>query len=596
MKLRRIAAAVLSAVITITYTAVAADELGKTEPEVSAAIEVGLVPAELQGEYTDAITRAELTHIAVTLMAKLRNVSVSSITNNAKKVFSDTDDAYVSAAYEMGLINGKGNGIFAPQDGITRQEVAKVLVNTYAAYTEYEPIRIEDEFQYSDSSEISQWAYEPVMLMREWEVMNGVGDGRFDPLSGCTREQSIMIFLRLYNRIKGENASPDFSSRNPKITNMLRVSDGKLMSGGNEIVLNGVNLGGWLLMETWMNPIADEDENMAYTDVLEILESRFGTKETTELVKMYEDNFITDADFAQIEAFGFNCVRIPFWYRTFMTVDGEWLNENPDKNPGFMRLDYALRQCAKHGLYAILDMHGCPGGQSMNHSSGVRGKNELYNDKNNLETMEKLWSEIARRYKDNVYVAAYDIMNEPQNNSGYSGARAWRAESFEAVSLTNSVYDRMIAAIRKIDKNHIITVEGIWTVKVLPDPKERGWENMMYQLHIYDSTKDMITKRVDELAAAREKYGVAVFCGEYNNREYERYASDLYKKHGISRAKWTYKTLGKSASGWGLYHKDYSKINIETASLDEIKKAFSADLLTDSGFELDASEYNMIKS
>ncbi|MGN1092293.1 MAG: cellulase family glycosylhydrolase, partial [Monoglobaceae bacterium] len=188
------------------------------------------------------------------------------------------------------------------------------------------------------------------------------------------------------------------------------------------------------------------------------------------------------------------------------------------------------------------------------------------------------------------------IMNEPQNNGNYSGKYAWKAESSEAVAHTNSVYDRMIKAIRQVDANHPITVEGIWTVDVLPDPNEYGWTNMIYQLHIYDTTVDMIDKRVTELITAKEKYGVAALVGEYNSKALERYATEKYLSNDISRIKWTYKTFNVPYDNWGLFNKQYNKINLRTASYDEIKSAFDNDISTDKNFLLNVTEYNMIKS
>ena len=152
----------------------------------------------------------------------------------------------------------------------------------------------------------------------------------------------------------------------------------------------------------------------------------------------------------------------------------------------------------------------------------------------------------------------------------------------------------MIKAIRKIDKGHIISVEGVWTTKVLPDPKEYGWENMMYQLHIYDDTKEMIDYRTEELLEAQEEWGVAVLVGEYNSSELEYYAAELYDKYKISRIKWTYKVVGDSWGNWGLFSKAYKKIDIEKASFEEIKKAVCTDMLTENGFELNVDEYNDI--
>lgn len=381
-------------------------------------------------------------------------------------------------------------------------------------------------------------------------------------------------------------------NKNPSITTILNVKDGKLANDKGEVVLNGVNLGGWLLMESWMSPVEDENEELAYSDIIDILTNRFGKFKALQLMGLYENNFITEADFANIARLGFNCVRIPFWYRNFMTSDGEWLTYGTDDNPGFRRLDFALRMCDKYNLYAILDMHGCPGGQSMNHSTGTIGKNGLYSNEKNLYSMERLWAEIAKRYKNNPCVAAYDIMNEPFNNAGYDSPQA---ESPEAISDTISVYDRMIKVIRKIDAEHIISVEGIWTTDILPDPKTYRWRNMIYQMHIYDRNKPMISRRIVEISEAVRKYNVAPLVGEYNNSPFEAFATEEYSKNNISRIKWTYKTVGSGLGNWGLYNKTMNKTNIKTASFAEIKDAFGKEMQTDNGFVFNEEEYMNIR-
>ncbi len=372
---------------------------------------------------------------------------------------------------------------------------------------------------------------------------------------------------------------------------LLSVQNGVLKSNDAEVVLHGVNLGGWMVLETWLSPFSDPDEQLAYSDILSILTERFGKGKANDLMTLYMDHFITESDFAVIRELGFNCVRIPFWYRNFMTERGEWLTASLNQNPGFLRLDWALEQCRQNGLYAILDMHGAPGGQSSNQSTGTIGQLNLYQSEQAQKTMETLWIAIAKRYQDNPYVAAYDIMNEPQNNT-HAGKPPWDSAS---IKQTNQVYDRMIQAIRKVDTRHIITVEGIWSLNHLPHPKTYGWQNMMYQLHIYDTEPQQIADRVKELLAARKEWGVAVYVGEYNSAEKERLASDLYRRHNISRTKWTYKTVGRDWDNWGLFNKSFEKLDPYTATWEELTDALGTEMQTNSGFVLNHNEYEQIK-
>ncbi|MBQ3524059.1 MAG: cellulase family glycosylhydrolase [Clostridia bacterium] len=403
------------------------------------------------------------------------------------------------------------------------------------------------------------------------------------------------MILTLFGCSKPETKSLDqYNNSNPKEMSLLTVKDGYIVNENDEnVILKGVNLGNWLLWETWMGFVPEYTHDWAYYDTLQVLIDRFGEEKTAEIVKTYEENFITEDDIAQIEKLGFNCVRVPFWYRNFMTEDLKWLSENHDDNKGFQKLDWLISTCEKYGIYVMLDLHGAPGGQSKNHCTGKAGRNELYENENMMNATVELWSVIAERYKDNKTVCAYDLLNEPQNNGGYEGDYSWSAESEEAVSRTNKAYDKLYKAIREIDKNHIISFEGVWSTTVLPNPQEMGYENLLYQLHLYDSEKGMIRYRVDELKTARKDWGVAVVVGEYNNHECEEYAQKKYEKNDISRIKWTYKTYNAGET-WGIFNKDVERIDIKTASYEEII-TFIIENTKTQNFNFNAEEMSILR-
>lgn len=47
------------------------------------------------------------------------------------------------------------------------------------------------------------------------------------------------------------------------------------------------------------------------------------------------------------------------------------------------------------------------------------------------------------------------------------------------------LYDRLYRAIRAVDNNHVIVMEGIWDWETLPNPADYNWQNVMYQFHYY---------------------------------------------------------------------------------------------------------------
>lgn len=414
--------------------------------------------------------------------------------------------------------------------------------------------------------------------------------------NGCAEDDVIKVFF--WDSTDGMLSLEDSFEVNTaevRAPDVLRVnSSGYLADAEGETVqLKGVNFGGWLIQETWMCPVLafngsvtvknGKENAWGNLDTLDEMEKRFGKEETAALVKSYQDNYITERDFQKVKSMGFNCIRIPFWYRNFMSDEnGTYITENDNDNPGFQKLDWACDMAEKYGLYLIFDMHGCPGGQNGDHSSGKAGRNMLYKQTQYQDIMEELWIRIAQRYRDRECVAAYDIMNEPFNNADAAHnvqsqyiANVW--DNGDVNKLRVQVYDRMIKAIREKDPYHVITVEGIWRLYFLPEPSKYGWTNVMYQLHPYDSGDDTVNELLTDMDNRRRWYKVAGFVGEFNPAVYNKNIAAKMNEKGISYTMWNYKTaMPLNDSDWGLYHKNYSAAELADICGSAYNKAASS--------------------
>lgn len=382
---------------------------------------------------------------------------------------------------------------------------------------------------------------------------------------------------------------PALGERSPSITDrdFLSVDGSSLVNrDGERVVLKGVNLGGWLIQECWMCPVVGADGEWGNLDTIEAFEQNgYSDEQIQRLFDTYQDNWITEGDLDIIAESGANCVRVPFWYRNFMTDEaGSWIDDDLDKNPGFKRLDWIVEQAGARGLYIILDMHGCPGGQSMNHCCGTVGRNDLYSSESCRAAMKKLWQAIAERYKDEPAVAAYDIMNEPQNNGGFEDkpnfTDPWDSKSW---AMTNEVYREMVAAVREVDPDHVISLEGIWRITNLPDPSTEGWTNMLYQVHLYDDTAQFKTLAKDVADYAKRR-GVAVLVGEFSNMQ----GIEICDEHGISWTTWTYKG-GKGANGsWFWYYGSPTPVVPKVDDFDTAIEKWGAAIRTENFFRSSA--------
>ena len=51
-----------------------------------------------------------------------------------------------------------------------------------------------------------------------------------------------------------------------------------------------------------------------------------------------------------------------------------------------------------------------------------------------------------------------------------------------------AIYSRLYKTVRAVDKDHIITMEAIWTGFALPKTFLKGWNNVVYQGHFYNNS------------------------------------------------------------------------------------------------------------
>lgn len=366
----------------------------------------------------------------------------------------------------------------------------------------------------------------------------------------------------------------------------LRTDGNNLIKpSGDRILLKGINLGGWLVQESWMCPINKEDKGWGAWDTREIFQKRgFSEEQILKLMETYETNWIKKEDLDNIKLLGLNCVRVPFWYGNFQKDDkGTYYFENDiNKNPGFQRLDWIIDECGKRGIYVILDMHGAPGFQNNDHSSGKSKSSKLFDDtdegKYYRELTVELWQRIAKRYKDNPVVAAYDLLNEPMN--GFEGGN-------KNDSVLWKFYDVLYKAIREVDPNHIITMEGIWEIYNLPKPQSYNWSNVLYQTHNYNWKKEEIDQKIKDVEK-RLDWDVPIYVGEFQSEGIWDYALDSYNKNNISWTTWTYKGVKSTLTGWFLYKSLVTPlVNPETDSYDVILQKWSNVSTKEKGFKKD---------
>lgn len=144
-----------------------------------------------------SITRAE---VAASLVRSL--YTDYSAKNNAGFVDIPEDAWYqevIQTAYELGLVKGIGNNRFAPDDLITREQLATLVYRLYRYKTGEDPVN-EKMVAWLDQQEISAFALEAVQFVTETEIMIGNG-GKFEPKRTATRQEAAAVLFRFLEYI-----------------------------------------------------------------------------------------------------------------------------------------------------------------------------------------------------------------------------------------------------------------------------------------------------------------------------------------------------------------------------------------------------------
>ncbi|HEY6162487.1 MAG TPA: cellulase family glycosylhydrolase [Bacteroidia bacterium] len=262
------------------------------------------------------------------------------------------------------------------------------------------------------------------------------------------------------------------------------------------VQLRGVNLGGWLLWEEWIWGGGFHSQ----THIMDALTQMSSREDAEKFRDSVCFNYISESDIKKIHDAHMNVVRVPFNWRFFSST-----GPDPVYPLGWRVLDSLLARCKRHGVYAILDMHAAPGGNSPYFIADPE-KTTLWKSEENKKRCIELWKDIADRYKNNPAVGGYDLLNEP-----IPGKKE------DLVDL----YGRIIAAIREVDQNHMIVLEGGNFAKDFSMFAELPTQNMIFEFHFYNWFGGDPGKKMKPYTDLSARLDVPLWCGEWGENKYE---------------------------------------------------------------------------
>ena len=125
-------------------------------------------------------------------------------TKSGYAYFSDVPSHYwgknaIQTGVAAGYISGDGNGIFRPNDPVTRQEAA-AMISRILDLKQNES----RAYRYTDSYAISNWAKGVVGAVSEAGIMAGYPDGSFGPNRVLTRAEAVLALDKTVNYKPGD--------------------------------------------------------------------------------------------------------------------------------------------------------------------------------------------------------------------------------------------------------------------------------------------------------------------------------------------------------------------------------------------------------
>jgi aryl-phospho-beta-D-glucosidase BglC (GH1 family) len=303
---------------------------------------------------------------------------------------------------------------------------------------------------------------------------------------------------------------------------------------GKPFLIQGINLGNWLNPEGYMFLFSNVN---SFRLIDEALKELVGADETNRFWQQFQENYITKADIHYIRQTGMNSIRLPFHYKLFTNED--YMGAN-NENRGFELIDRVIGWCKAEGLSVILDMHDAPGGQTGDNIDDSYGYPYLFENRNDQALFCSIWKRIAKHYANESAIIGYDLLNEP--------IAPYFSNTDEINKQLEPVYKMVTAAIRQVDKNHIVILGGAqWDGNFTVFHDWKFDDKMMYTCHRYWC--DTLQANVQDFVDFRNKTNRPIYMGETGENTdvwvdaYRR----LLEKNSIGWHFWPYKKMEKTS-------------------------------------------------
>ena len=185
--------------------------------ELTQAENAGLIPGQLEDKnLTKPITRAEYAAAALALFNSLPDSPVIQVNfpmdAEIPVIFTDCQDESVLWAFFTGIVKGFPDGTFRPNDLLTREQAATMLLRVCQNATVHLPAAT-CGVAFTDRASIGDWAWEAVETLAGVDVIRGRDTGAFDPKASVTRQEALVMNERVASFAGAYDSADTFGAK-----------------------------------------------------------------------------------------------------------------------------------------------------------------------------------------------------------------------------------------------------------------------------------------------------------------------------------------------------------------------------------------------
>ena len=289
-------------------------------------------------------------------------------------------------------------------------------------------------------------------------------------------------------------------------------------------------------------------------------------------------SFITRTDFDDIARMGFDHVRVSVDYNVLETEDGQALES------GYRHLSDAVSWARDCGLNLIIDLHKAYGYSFGNANLATGSTNTLFKDESCQARFLDLWDSISFRFSDDAHVA-FELLNEvvepdaaeKWNELIRRAVKTIRKNAAEAPIIYGGVLWNSASTVEQLEKPtdanvifnfhfyepHLFTHQNVgWDRRLsnigtvyFPDSTD-AYNALSKEFRYASKTGSVdvtyIQALISRAAAAAEKAGVRLYCGEFgvidhapaaDTLNWFRAVDSVMRAYNIGCALWSYKRM-----------------------------------------------------